>query len=165
MKLKELATKPLALTGALTAASAVSGSLATDPQSTWYTSLNKPKWQPPGWLFPIVWTALYTDIAVTSAAVLKDLDASDQPEAERDFRTALIVNLLLNQAWSWVFFKARKLPEGTVVAALLAASSIDLSRRAGATGRGKGLALAPYAAWCSFATVLTAELARRNPRR
>ncbi len=164
MKIQDLAATPLAMTGAMTAACAVSGSLATDPKSGWYKALNKPSWQPPGWLFPIVWTALYTDVAVTSAAVIRSLDAAGQPQAARDFRAALAVNLVLNQGWSWVFFKAHKLRPATVVAALLAASSIDLSRRARATGNGKALALAPYAAWCSFATILTAEIARRNPQ-
>jgi translocator protein len=164
VKIKDLAAKPLAMTTAMTAACAVSGSLATDPKSEWYKALNKPSWQPPGWLFPIVWTALYTDVAVTSAAVIKSLDAASQPQAARDFRTALAVNLVLNQGWSWAFFKAHKLLPATVVASLLAASSIDLSRRADATAKGKALALAPYAAWCTFATILTAEITRRNPR-
>ena len=164
MNTTDLKTTPLAMTGALTAACAVSGSLATDPKSAWYSGLDKPRWQPPGWLFPIVWTALYTDIAVTSAAAIKSLhDAGDQRRA-RDFQAALVVNLLLNQGWSWAFFRGHRLRPATAVAALRAASAIDLTRRAGATGRSRAIALAPYAAWCSFATVLTAEIARRNPR-
>ena len=44
----------------------------------------------------------------------------------------------------------------------LAISSGDLVRRAGQVSHGNGLALTPYAAWCVFATALSAELARRN---
>lgn len=40
--------------GAMTTATAVSGSIATDTKTLWYKSLDKPKWQPPGWIFPIV---------------------------------------------------------------------------------------------------------------
>jgi len=162
VNIQDLMAKPLAMTSAMTAACAVSGSLATDPKSKWYNALDKPAWQPPGWLFPIVWTALYTDVAVTSAAAIKSLDAAGQTQSARDFRAALAINLVLNQGWSWTFFRAHKLFPATVVALLLAASSIDLSRRAGAAGNGKALALAPYAAWCSFATILTGEIARRN---
>lgn len=162
MTLQDIIKKPIAQTTALTVATAVSGSIATDPQSDWYAALDLPAWQPPGWLFPVVWTGLYTSIAVTSAKVLHTLDAESGKKHADAYRAALVTNLLLNQAWSWAFFKAHKLPLSTVVAASLAASSIDLARRAGRSGPGRAAALAPYAAWCSFATVLTETIRRRN---
>lgn len=162
MDLTTFIRRPGAQTTALTTITAVSGSLATDPQSDWYRSLDLPSWQPPGWLFPVVWTGLYTSIAVTSAKVLHELDAESGREHADAYRVALVGNMVLNQAWSWAFFRAHKLPLSTVVAGLLAASSIDLARRAGRAGAGKAAALAPYAAWCSFATVLTETIRRRN---
>ncbi|QGF22557.1 tryptophan-rich sensory protein [Raineyella fluvialis] len=152
----------VATTAALTAATAVSGSIGTDPQSSWYRSLDLPDWQPPGWVFPIVWTALYGDIAVTSAAVLTELEDASRDEDADDFRRALLLNLALNQGWSWAFFTGHRLGASVVIAALLAASSVDLARRAGQAGRGAGVALVPYAAWCCFATVLTEAIRRRN---
>ena len=162
MTLQDIIKKPIAQTTALTVATAVSGSIATDPQSDWYAALDLPAWQPPGWLFPVVWTGLYTSLAVTSAKVLHELDAESGREHADAYRVALVGNMVLNQAWSWAFFKAHKLPLSTVVAASLAASSIDLARRAGRSGPGRAAALAPYAAWCSFATVLTETIRRRN---
>ncbi len=164
MRIKDVLARPLGLTSALTVATAISGSIATEPDGEWYRGLEKPVWQPPGAVFPIVWTALYTDIAVTSASVIEDLEAGGSARQAQAYRWALVVNLLLNSGWSWVFFKAHRLLPATVVAALLAGSSIDLARRAGRAGRSKALALAPYAAWCTFATFLTWEIQRRNPR-
>ena len=164
MKKKDLAKKAWAQSLAMTTATAVSGSIATDTNSLWYKSLSKPKWQPPGWLFPIVWTGLYAGIAATSARTIKKLEAQgDHDEADR-YRAALGVNLVLNQGWSWTFFKAQKLGPATGVAALLAASSIGLAKRSGDVEQGKGLELTPYALWCSFATVLTAAIWRHNKR-
>ncbi|SDC07699.1 TspO and MBR related proteins [Raineyella antarctica] len=162
MKLRDISKRQLAITSALTAVVAVAGSVATDPKSDWYRSLDLPDWQPPGWAFPVVWTTLYTDIAVTSAKVLTELDAESGRENADAYRRALLVNLTLNKAWSWVFFRFHKLGAATVVAALLAGSSIDLARRAGRAGSGMGAALVPYAAWCTFATVLTETIRRRN---
>lgn len=162
MKIKDVVAQPLAMTGALTAVCAVSGSLATDPKSRWYRALKKPAWKPPGQIFPVVWSALFTSIAVSTAVALEELESRDDHRSADALRAALVVNLLLNQSWSWVFFKGRKLAPATVVAALLAASSIDLARRAGAARSGPGLALVPYAAWCSFATVLTNAIRVRN---
>ena len=155
---------------AVTAASVVGG-LATAPDTPWYRSLDKPAWQPPALAFPVVWTALYADIAAVSALSLEELDrrvADDggpvrQADRERrGYRRALGVNLVLNASWGASFFRARRPGLATAHSAALAVSAADLARRAGRVRGTRGWALAPYAAWCGFATVLSAELARRN---
>jgi benzodiazapine receptor len=154
--------RTLALTGAAVAATAASGSVASaDTRSAWYRQLAKPAIQPPAWVFPLVWTTLYADIAVTSAVALEGLERDD-PRAATAYRQALALNLALNASWSWVFFKAHRLVPAIVVAGALAGSSVDLVRRTASVRPAAGLALAPYAAWCSFATVLTAAIWRRN---
>jgi uncharacterized protein YbjT (DUF2867 family)/tryptophan-rich sensory protein len=154
----------LALMGAAVTASAVVGSLATQPGSRWYRSLDLPAWQPPKAAFPIVWTALYADIAATSAATVSALERQGKDDEARAYRRALAANLALNTLWSALFWRVRRLDLATVEAALLAASSADLARRAGAGSPVRGRLLAPYAVWTGFATVLTAAIARRNHR-
>lgn len=155
----------LAVIGAATAASALVGSLATQPDSRWYRSLDFPSWQPPKAAFPIVWTVLYADIAATSAATITDLERQGRHDEARDYRRALAANLALNSLWSVLFWRVRRLDVAALEAGLLAASSADLARRAGAGSPVRGRLLAPYAAWTGFATVLTAAIARRNRRR
>jgi tryptophan-rich sensory protein len=148
-------------TALATAATAVAGSVATrrSVRSSWYEGLDKPPFQPPGWLFPVAWTALYTDIAVTTAKALDVLPAPERTGLHR----ALGVNLALNAGWSWAFFGSRNVALSVPVAAALAVSSADLARRVGRAEPAYGLSLAPYPAWCTFATVLSAAIARRNP--
>ncbi|MGW5570417.1 TspO/MBR family protein [Nocardia thailandica] len=141
-------------------AAAIVGSAATDPGSAWYRKLSKPGFQPPPAAFPLAWTLLYADLAVISALALDN--APDERHATRT-RRALSVDLVLNAGWSLVFFRAHRLGAATLIAAALTASSADLTRRAAAADR-RGLALAPYPAWCAFATVLSAALWRRNRR-
>ncbi|HEY3338521.1 MAG TPA: TspO/MBR family protein [Propionicimonas sp.] len=144
----------LATTAGLVAAAATAGSLATEPDGRWYRDLDKPSWQPPPVAFPIVWTTLYADIAVTAAAVLNELDRRGETEQAADFRKALAGNLALNGGWSWLFFRGHNLPASTLGAGVLALNSLRLVRRAGRVDRRFALALAPYAAWTAFATVL-----------
>ena len=104
-------------TGAAVAACAALGSVASrDVDSPWYTRLSKPAFQPPPVAFPVAWTTLYADLALTSA---RALDA--RPGLDADGRTAyaraLAVNLVLNAGWSWVVFKAHRLDAAVVVAA------------------------------------------------
>lgn len=143
-------------------ATALAGSVATDPKSIWYRSLDKPKWQPPGGLFPIVWTALYTSIAVASGKVLADAERRHDDERARQYKRALALNLLLNAGWSFAFFKFRKLGLAAIVAGALSASSTGLMKEAGKTDPKLGKLLLPYAAWTTFATALSTEIWTRN---
>lgn len=152
----------LAVSGGLVVGAAVAGSLATEPDGGWYLRLDKPSWQPPSVAFPIVWTSLYAGIAATSAAVLNELDRRADTEQAADYRRALAANLALNGGWSWLFFRAHNLPVATIGAAVLALNSIGLARRAAKVDRRFGLALAPYALWTSFATVLASVIWERN---
>ncbi|WP_328549222.1 tryptophan-rich sensory protein [Streptomyces platensis] len=47
-------TPQFVATAAAVAAAAVIGSRAVDPDSAWYRSLEKPRWQPPSWAFGVV---------------------------------------------------------------------------------------------------------------
>jgi tryptophan-rich sensory protein len=152
----------LVRTGLAVAATAVGGGLATDPGSPWYRALRKPRWQPPPPAYGLVWTPLYADLAVTSARALDALEEQGR-EAERSaYARALGVNLVLNAGWNVLFFRARRPWLATAECALLTLSSADLVRRTAAVDRPAALALAPYPAWCAFATALTAAIARLN---
>lgn len=154
--------RTLARVGAGVVVTAVAGSLLTEPNSAWYRGLRKPAWQPPAIAFPVVWTGLYALITVAATATSADLEERGRDAEAADFRRALALNLVLNAGWSGLFFRARNLPLATAGAAVLAGSSVDLARRGASTGPGKGAALGAYAAWCMFATALSAAVARRN---
>ncbi|WP_407688230.1 TspO/MBR family protein [Mycobacterium sp. HUMS_1102779] len=153
----------LAGTSLAVAAAAGTGSVASPNRvPAWYSRLRKPRYQPPGVAFPVVWTTLYADIATTSARVIDRFRAAGQHEEARAYAAALGVNLTLNAGWSWLFFRYHKLGASAVGAAVLAASSADLARRAAQADPRAGLALAPYPLWCTFATVLATHIWRLN---
>lgn len=155
---------------ASTTATAVAGSVAADPDGSWYRQLHKPTWQPPAIAFPLVWTALYVDLALSSAVAFDSDHGPGAPGSQKHrqevaaYRGALAVNLVLNASWSWVFWRTRRPWLAAAECAVLAASSADLVRRAHKLNRNAGLSLAPYALWCGFATALSAAIAKLNPR-
>lgn len=157
-------------TAAATVATAAAGGVATDPDGGWYRGLRKPDWQPPAIAFPVVWTALYADLAVSSAVALDSNDAPSTPASETrrrelaTYRGALAANLILNASWSWLFWRGRRPWLAAAECAVLTASSAELVRRTYKLNRGAGAALAPYAVWCGFATALSTAIAKLNPR-
>lgn len=139
------------------AVSALGGWATAASVGTWYQGLAKPAFNPPDWIFAPVWSALYLMIAIAGWRVWR--------RGSGQARGALMVyavQLALNLSWSFVFFGARLIgPALAVIAALLAAIVANaflfwrIDRMAGAL-------LVPYAAWVSFATLLTAALWRLN---
>jgi tryptophan-rich sensory protein len=155
--------KALIGTALATAAAAVAGSVASrGGVNGWYTTARKPSYVPPNVVFPIAWTTLYADIAVTSAAVIDRFHDDGEDGKARAYMAALAANLALNAGWSWVFFAQRRLGLGTLAAGALAISSADLARRAGDADLKLGAALAPYPLWCGFATFMSGDLWRLN---
>lgn len=150
-------------TALASAAAAVIGSVSTRAGvEGWYTTIRKPRYVPSNAVFPIAWTTLYADIAVTSAAAINRLRSDGRQTKARRYIAALGANLVLNAGWSWLFFSKHRLGASAGAAALLAVSSADLARRASDADPKLGAALTPYPLWCAFATMLSADIWRLN---
>ena len=136
------------------ALAALVGGLATDPGRRWFRRLEKPSRYPPPQAFGVVWTGLYTGIASAAGEVLAQ-------GGHRSFARAYPADLVLDTAWTPMFFRAHR-PWAAVESAVLTASSVDLVRRAARVSRPAAAVLTPYAVWTAFATALTVAVARRN---
>lgn len=124
----------------------------------WYAGLDKPAWNPPGWVFGPVWSVLYALMAVAAWLVWKRGGFG----AQRVPLSLFLVQLLLNAAWSPVFFGLERPGLAFVVILLLwlaIAATLNAFRPVSRTA---AWLLAPYLAWVSFAAVLNAVLWRMN---
>ena len=146
------------LTGAAAVAAAAVGARAVDADSAWYHDLAKPPWQPPPRAFGMIWTPLYGSIAWAGGHALQRSTGRQR----NALIASLTVNLTVNTAWNWLFFGLRSPRAGLAGTVLLDLSNVELIRRTARTDSRAAAALAPYALWCAFATVLNAEIARRN---
>jgi benzodiazapine receptor len=134
------------------------GSWATFPNvRTWFPLLQKPDWNPPGWLFAPVWTTLYVLMGV---AIWRAWRAGG-PAAPRLVRV-YFVQLTFNALWSVLFFGLKQpawaLAEILVLWGLLAWLQVGLWR----SDRVAGALWLPYLLWVSFATALNAAIVRLN---
>jgi translocator protein len=137
---------------------AVVGALGSDTESAWYQQLDLPSWQPPGELFGPVWTVLYVLIAISATLATRDLHG----ERLRLVVGLFAVNLLLNVAWTWVFFKGHAPVAAGIEILFLLATIVALIRLTLPHARSAAVLLAPYLVWVAFATALTWTIAARN---
>jgi tryptophan-rich sensory protein len=132
---------------------AISGWVTAGSVSTWYTTLVKPGFNPPDWVFGPVWTTLY---------VLMGLAAWRAWRARKTLRHKAFAlygtQLALNFLWSILFFGLHWI--GVAMADLVAlfvalvATGISFAR----IDRIAGWCFVPYALWVGFAGVLNASL-------
>ncbi|MHB1134368.1 MAG: TspO/MBR family protein [Chloroflexota bacterium] len=151
---------------ALTTGAASVGGLSTGSSvGTWYQLLRKPTWKPPDWLFGPVWTFLYAAMAVSAWLVRREMESSES--RRRQGRLALFAwggQLLLNVAWSLVFFGRRSVAGGLAVIAPLWAAIAATALLAARVSGAAGALLLPYLGWTSFAAALNLRIWQLNRR-
>src|SRR4030042_6087684 len=121
----------------------------------WYTPLNKPIFSPPNYLFAPVWTVLYILMGVSVALIWqKGLNAGKI----RDGVSLFGIQLILNAAWSPVFFGAKNLLFALVIIILMWIFILRTILVFGKINKVPSYFFYPYLAWVSFATVLNFSL-------
>lgn len=127
--------------------------------NTWYLTLEKPFFNPPGWVFGPVWTLLYTFMGVALYLVYQKMGTNIS------VRSALIVffiHLFLNTLWSIIFFGMQNpalafleiiILWGSIIAVMILFYKIDQRTI---------YLLLPYFLWVSFAAILNFSLWRMN---
>jgi len=123
----------------------------------WFDALAKPAFMPPGWVFPVAWTTLYVLMGIAVAQVI----ASDC-DAKRPALLMFATQLVLNLAWSPIFFGMHQARAGLAIIIVL---TIDVVITIGLFARVRRSAawlMLPYLAWLIFATCLNLAIVRLN---
>lgn len=119
--------------------------------STWYVALEKPTFNPPGWIFAPVWLTLYTLMGIALYLVWKK---GIKKKIVKIAVSIFIIHLILNAFWSLLFFGIQ-MPMYAFFEILVLwifivwtiALFFNISRPA-------SFLLIPYFLWVSFAMVL-----------
>jgi benzodiazapine receptor len=157
MKTIASALKLIVCLAAVAAAAAIGGYATSLGLDEWYRALAKPAWNPPDWLFGPVWTLLY--ILMALAAWLVWMRGW---KAAKYALTLFVVQLILNAAWSWLFFGWRQPGWAFVELVILLAAIIATAVAFARVKPTAAWLLAPYLAWVAFAGLLNFTIWRLN---
>ena len=116
-----------------------------------FSTLNKPSFAPPAWLFPVAWTVMYTLMGVSSYLILTSVaPKEDKESALKIYAIQLSVNFL----WSIFFFNLELYLFAFFWLLLLWGLVLVMLVRFYKINKTAAFINVPYIVWLTFATVL-----------
>ena len=133
-------------------ASLIGGLATVSFKEPWYSTLIKPSFNPPDWVFGPVWTILYLmmTIAIWSYWHSKN----------NDMNTVYIyfIHLVFNSAWSIVFFVYHNIFLALIVLLILISLILVLIVRFRRVKKMSSYLMVPYLLWTIFALILNLSI-------
>ena len=125
----------------------------------WFDNLVKPSFMPPGYAFGIVWPILYVLLGLALAMIL-----AEPPSDRRRMGLVLFfIQLVLNFAWSPLFFAGHDISLAKIVIFLMAAIAAGAAGQFFRIRKAAGLMMIPYLCWLIFAATLNSTIENLNP--
>jgi tryptophan-rich sensory protein len=149
----------LAATGiALVFVYVIGSGLWVNTGDNWYRSLNQPAWQPPDFIFGIIWPYNFIILGVAAVTI-----------AQRASTTATLIYLgffalsvICALTWAFQFYRPHNLHTASIALALTALLTIPMVIIALRTSIPMGLALLPYQVWVVIAANLSYTYSKLN---
>ncbi|MDB2500571.1 tryptophan-rich sensory protein [Candidatus Pelagibacter bacterium] len=141
----------------VTYSASVIGALATIGfNEPWYSSITKPSFSPPDWIFAPVWTTLYLMMTIAIWFFWHSKN--------KDINTIYIylIHLIFNTTWSVVFFVFHNIFLAFLVLIVLIVLIILLIVRFKRVNMLSYYLMIPYLLWCCFALTLNINLILLN---
>ena len=132
---------------------AIAGMFTSQSVPEWYATLNRPSFNPPNWIFGPVWTSLYILMGISFFLIWKQ-------EASKVRNRAILIfllQLMLNFAWSFIFFYFNMIGLALVEIILLWISIVLMLVVFYKIKPVASYINIPYLLWVTFATVLNAS--------
>jgi benzodiazapine receptor len=124
----------------------------------WYTSLNRPPWQPPDFVFGLIWPYNFIMLGVAAFNVAQSLNRT-QTIIWLSFFALSVVSALM---WAYQFYVPHNLTFATIALGLAALLTIPVLYLTFKASLVIGLLLIPYQLWVVIATTLAWGYSTRN---
>ena len=149
----------LAATGiALVFIYVIGSGLWVNTGDNWYRSLNQPPWQPPPFIFGIIWPYNFFILGVAAVTI-----------AQRASTTATLIYLgffalsvICALTWAFQFYRPHNLQAASIALTLTAILTIPMVVIAFRNSIPIGIALLPYQAWVAIAANLSYTYSKLN---
>lgn len=136
--------------GIALAVGALSGLLSMGGMEEYSMSVLKPALTPPGWLFGVAWTVLYTLMGISAARVW----LAPASQAKEKGLNLYVAQLIVNFFWSLIFFNAQAFGFAVLWLLLLWALVFLMILQFYKVDQKAAILQIPYLIWLTFAAYL-----------
>jgi benzodiazapine receptor len=127
-------------------------------QDGWYQSLNQPSWQPPGFVFGLIWPYNFIVIGIAIWVIASKAPPAIVATALGLFALSVIIAL----RWSYLFYEVHDFRGATISLFTTAILTIPFLAITFSQSIKVGIALIPYQIWIFTAAVLNVSYAKNN---
>jgi translocator protein len=130
---------------------AVGSGIWVSTGSAWYLALDKPAWQPPPWVFGVIWPYNFVAIAVVGSVIAWNA----VPARVIAVLALLSVTVALAIVWAYLFYVPHELTGAAIALTATALLTLPITAIAFAERWWLGVLLVPYQVWVGLAASLS----------
>ena len=138
---------------AILAAYIIGSGLWVNTGDGWYRSLNQPAWQPPDFIFGIIWPYNFIVLGIAAVTIAQRATTA----TSLTYLTFFALSVICALTWAYHFYRPHNLQAAST--ALLTIPMLIIAFR---TSLGIGAALLPYQIWVAIAASLSYQYSRLN---
>ena len=137
---------------------AIGSGLWVNTGDNWYRSLNQPPWQPPDFIFGLIWPYNFVVLGIAAVTVSNQLSTTRAIIYLSIFALSVVFAL----TWAYQFYRPHNLFAASIALALVAILTLPMLFFIYQASLGVFLATIPYQLWVITAAYLSYNYAKLN---
>jgi tryptophan-rich sensory protein len=137
---------------------AIGSGLWVNTGDNWYRSLNQPPWQPPDFIFGLIWPYNFVVLGIAAVTVSNQLSTTRAIIYLSIFALSVVFAL----TWAYQFYRPHNLFAASIALALVAILTLPMLYFIYQASMGVFLATIPYQLWVITAAYLSYNYAKLN---
>ena len=143
---------------AILAAYVIGSGLWVNTGDNWYRTLNQPSWQPPDFIFGIIWPYNFIVLGIAAVTIAQKASTLNTVIYLAFFASSVVCAL----TWAYQFYRPHNLQFASLALIGTAVLTIPMIFIAFRTSTPIAVALLPYQAWVATAASLSYQYSRLN---
>jgi len=143
---------------AIVAIYVIGSGLWVNTGDNWYRTLNQPSWQPPGYIFGIIWPYNFIVLGIAAVTIAQRATST----ATLIYLSFFALSVACALTWAYQFYRPHNLEFAVIALFGTALLTLPMMVIAFRTSIPIGIALVPYQLWVATAATLSYQYSKLN---